>query len=232
MDRRPAARRADSQLGWPAGAAYTLRVGRRGVEPLFTTRLRGIEGLRALAAASVLVAHVWNFSRPDARPFDLGKARYVFPELGHGVTLFFALSGFLLYLPFVAARLRGGARPSFSAYLRNRALRILPAYWVIFLLTAVVFGAAQVRAGDGYTIGRMVDTPRQLFENLLLIQNSDPALMRTGIAPAWSLGVEVVFYLVLPLLVVLGYACAGKATTRRTRLLGLAVPAALLGSVC
>lgn len=38
------------------------------------------------------------------------------------------LSGFLLYRPFAAALLRARPRPDLAAYLRNRALRILPAY--------------------------------------------------------------------------------------------------------
>ncbi len=111
--------------------------------PAFTRRLSGIEGLRGIAAASVVVFHVWTNS---------AAASFHFGWLGHirlsqsrpGVQLFFALSGFLLYLPFAAAALRSQARPSFVAYLRNRALRIFPAYWCILLLTALVLRSAKV----------------------------------------------------------------------------------------
>ena len=94
-------------------------------------RLAGIEGIRAIAATSVLVYHVYLNGAPDARPVDLGVATKPVENLRAGVTLFFVLSGFLLYRVFVAAALRGLPMPSVREYLRNRALRILPAYLVI-----------------------------------------------------------------------------------------------------
>ena len=64
------------------------------------------------------------------------------PNLAYGVVLFFTLSGFLLYRPFAASIVRGERLPSVRGYLRNRALRILPAYWAILFLCAVVVGSA------------------------------------------------------------------------------------------
>ncbi len=52
--------------------------------------------------------------------------------------LFFVLSGFLLWRPIASAVLRGRRLPSVRRYARNRALRILPAYWVVLLATALV----------------------------------------------------------------------------------------------
>jgi peptidoglycan/LPS O-acetylase OafA/YrhL len=71
------------------------------------------------------------------------------PDLAFGVTLSFVLSGFLLYGPFAAAVLRNDRPPDLAKYLRNRALRILPAYWVILLLVAFVLQSAFVRDGHG-----------------------------------------------------------------------------------
>src|SRR5215218_8826489 len=72
--------------------------------PSSTKRLRGIEGMRALAASMIVLVHIWGFSSPDgdALGFDLwiGDA---LSTLSVGVTLFFTLSGFLLYRPFAAA---------------------------------------------------------------------------------------------------------------------------------
>lgn len=80
------------------------------------TRLRGIEGVRALAATAVVVYHVWLYGAPDGRSFELGPlSTFVMPHMALGVTLFFGLSGFLLYRPFVAALLRDTERPSFRA---------------------------------------------------------------------------------------------------------------------
>ena len=119
------------------------------VPPTGTTRrLPGIEGLRAVAASAVVLHHVWVFDG-GVRIGEDGGADVIFLNLALGVTLFFALSGFLLYRPFAAAIARAEALPSIPAYLRNRALRILPAYWVILLASAFVLATAATRARRG-----------------------------------------------------------------------------------
>ena len=148
----------------------------------------GIEGLRALAASSVLVYHVWLYGSPNHRTVDLGHATRVFENLRTGVTLFFVLSGFLLFRPFVASALRGRKAPSLRNYLLNRALRILPAYWVILLSVAILFERDLWRA------------PFRLLANLFLSQDYVSGYIGSGIVPAWSLAIEVVFYLSVPLL--------------------------------
>jgi peptidoglycan/LPS O-acetylase OafA/YrhL len=153
------------------------------------TRLVGIEGMRAVAAGSVLLYHVWLYSAPGGRSVDLGALTKVFDNLRAGVTLFFVLSGFLLFRPYVAAALRGTASPSLRQYLRNRALRILPAYWVILLVVALVFEHQLLRA------------PEQLVANAFLVHDYVASyIFGPGIVPAWSLAIEVVFYVCVPLL--------------------------------
>jgi len=194
--------------------------------PAFAKRLAGIEGLRGLAVISVVVFHVWSHTR-DAGGSDLGwTGHWVLGNLAHGVTLFFTLSGFLLYLPFVAASLRGQQRPSFGAYLRNRALRILPAYWFILLVVSLVLQSARVHDLDG--VGAITD-PVLLAKNVLLAQNYSASSAHTGISPAWSLAIEAVFYLLLPALVVLGMTLASRTHTRSARMLALSAPAIFLG---
>lgn len=116
--------------------------------------------------------------------------------------------------------MRRERRPSPSRYLRNRALRILPAYWVILLISALVLES--VRTPDG-TVGALRD-PWPLTQSLLFVQNYDPDQVVTGIGPAWSLNVEVVFYVLLPGLAALGYALARHVGGFRAAL----VPAAVL----
>lgn len=98
------------------------------IPPSTGRRLAGIEGLRGLAAISVLITHAWFYSGSDRVPLWEGSpAGTALESLGFGVTLFFTLSGFLLYRPFVAAALDPDRRPRVVDYFRNRALRILPA---------------------------------------------------------------------------------------------------------
>jgi peptidoglycan/LPS O-acetylase OafA/YrhL len=191
----------------------------------FGRRLPGIEGLRAVAAMSVLVYHVYSYGAPDGRPPDLGPAGGLFPKLSLGVVLFFCLSGFLLYRPFAAAVLRQQPRPNVGRYFRNRALRIVPAYWCILLAVGIVFGAAVL---TGNRVGFLTSHPRLLAADLLLVQNAAPATAHTGITPSWSLAVEVIFYLSLPLLGLLAGRLGRRATSVRGRRLAVLVPAAVL----
>jgi peptidoglycan/LPS O-acetylase OafA/YrhL len=194
------------------------------------SRLVGIEGLRGLAAGSILVYHVWLYSQPRRYLADYGPlSRYVFPQLPLGVTLFFTLSAFLLYRPIAAAVVDGVPRPRPGPYLLNRGLRILPAYWVVLAVTAVVLPAAVLRTGVGtLEVGRMTHDPGLLLRNSALVQNYSPESVLTGITPAWSLAIEAVFYLVLPLLGLLASGCARAAATAGGRLAAALAPAGVL----
>jgi peptidoglycan/LPS O-acetylase OafA/YrhL len=145
------------------------------------------------------------------------------------VTLFFSLSGFLLYQPFVAAALSGSPFPKVGSYFRNRALRILPAYWAILFAVGVLLPAALLRQSrDQLVLGRLVEDPWLAVRNATLTQDYSPGGLLTGIAPAWSLAVEVVFYLTLPLLGLLAMVVARRAATPTRRLLAGLAPAGLL----
>jgi len=168
------------------------------------SRLLGIEGLRAIAASSILVYHVWLFGSPsDAYGLRLGPASKFFFNLQSGVTLFFVLSGFLLFRPFAAAVIRGTAPPSLRAYARNRALRIVPAYWTLLLLVALLLDH------------RLLRNPLELLANFFLAQNYIPAYVDTGIVPAWSLAIEVAYYALLPLLGAMAFVSARRGGLNR-----------------
>jgi peptidoglycan/LPS O-acetylase OafA/YrhL len=179
-------------------------------------RLAGIEGIRALAACWVLAFHVWD----DTDGVKTGPVSKAFLHGTIGVTLFFVLSGFLLYRPFAGAVVRGAPRPSVRRYALNRALRILPAYWVILLLVALLLDRA------------LIEKPLRLLGNLALIQNYIPAYQPVGktplgVAPAWSVVVEFSFYVVLPVLAVL----AGVLVRRVSSVWAALAPPLLLLSV-
>jgi peptidoglycan/LPS O-acetylase OafA/YrhL len=203
-------------------------VGAEPVPPSTTPRLQGIEGLRAIAAGSIVLVHVWGFSTPGgALGADSGVGDAL-SALSVGVTLFFTLSAFLLYRPFAATIARSAPPLSTRAYFRNRILRIAPAYWVILFVSAVVLGAVYLPEGAG--IGRLTD-PFPLLQAGLLVQNYRPTLVLTGIGPAWSLAVELVFYLALPVLVFGAAWLARRAKDRNGRVLALLAPPLLLLAV-
>ena len=92
-----------------------------------------LDGLRFIAAFMVVFAHTLGFGWTELHL----KSQFVH-SLGHyGVAVFFCLSGFLLYRPFVIATIDGTPMPALRPYLRNRLLRIVPLFW--FALAVYVF---------------------------------------------------------------------------------------------
>src|SRR5947209_7703178 len=96
-------------------------------------RLDGFDGLRACAAILVVAYHAGSVTGASSA----GPLAPVVAELKAGVAIFFVISGFLLYLPFARSIQAGAPPPDWRTFARNRAVRILPAYWVtLTLLTA------------------------------------------------------------------------------------------------
>jgi peptidoglycan/LPS O-acetylase OafA/YrhL len=190
--------------------------------------LRGIEGLRALAACSVVAYHSWLYSTPGGSPVQSWPLTPILSNLAFGVILFFTLSGFLLYRPFAASIMRGNPLPSARRYLRNRALRIIPAYLAILFLVALVLQSALTHGSGGTLRSGALTQPRLLTENALLVQGYQPGSLLTGIGPAWSLAVECVFYLLLPGIALLGWLLAGSTARQRRRRIAALAPALLL----
>ncbi|WP_319018414.1 acyltransferase family protein [Microbispora sitophila] len=148
-----------------------------------------LDGVRALAAVAVLVFHVAIESAAALRD------NFFSSLLARGdvaVPIFFALSGLLLYRPYARAALLGERAPDTRVYLIKRALRILPAYWLVVIVAMVLWAGPHL--GD-------VKTWLQL---LLLGQTYEIhpwwfGLGPRGLAQMWSLCVEAAFYVLLPL---------------------------------
>jgi peptidoglycan/LPS O-acetylase OafA/YrhL len=156
-----------------------------------------IEGLRAVAAVAVLVHHVAGTTGAVTST----AWGYVFAHLDAGVSVFFVLSGFLLYRPFAAAHVDGRPGPGLRRYTSRRFLRIFPAYWLA--LAAVFFVLGTVQYGDH----------RSLAMYFGLVHIYSKAHVLGGIIPAWSLATELSFYVFLPL-----YALAlGRLARRASR---------------
>ncbi len=141
------------------------------------------DGLRGIAVLGILSFHVSEFSG------QLGSGipgRFYEVAGGEAVLLFFAISGFLLYRPYVAAHAGGRSGPPATVYGRRRALRILPAYWTALTLLAIFPGIVGVFSGDWWRYYGYL----QLYSGRTI---------GGGIPVAWTLCVEVSYYLALPL---------------------------------
>ncbi len=156
-----------------------------------------IESVRALAALGVFFGHTFAFAVAfEGLTVGSYKDRLLLGG-GMGVYLFFTLSGYLLFLPFAKRAFHGG-RVSLRRYARNRLLRIVPLFYAI---TAVLL---VVRPHDA--------DPGDWWRWALFIQNYSIETTTKLDSPAWSLDVEMQFYVLLPLL---GYGlarlCRGRA---------------------
>jgi len=161
--------------------------------------------MRALAALSIVLTHtagVTGFNTDNV--FGAFTAR-----LNMGVTLFFLLSGFLLYRPFVAARLEGRPPIAIADYTRRRVLRIVPAYWVALLVLALFVGLPAFWDGPWW-------------RSFSFTQIYWPESTVQGIFPTWTLCIEISFYLALPFLA----AGLGRLAGRRWK-----VELALIGAL-
>jgi peptidoglycan/LPS O-acetylase OafA/YrhL len=124
-------------------------------------------------------------------------------HLNIGVTLFFLISGFLLYRPFIAHRAGGARAPATGEYAKRRFLRIYPAYWVA--VTALVILPGMTGVVDGHWL------PMYAIAHTLPVYDGRGCTGADGcgLAQTWSLVVEVTFYAALPL-----YAFAVGRLTR------------------
>ncbi|WP_335937436.1 acyltransferase family protein [Streptomyces sp. PTD5-9] len=163
-----------------------------GVPDTGRARALPLDGLRAVAALLVIALHVGIYTGQVASSWlGIGEAGPLGPVLSRftvGVPVFFVLSGLLLYRPFADAARDGAPRPSTARYLRHRAVRILPAYWLVALVALVWFGRDALGA----------PWPALRTFLLLHVYGSDP--IPAGLPQTWSLATEVSFYAVLPLL--------------------------------
>ena len=141
------------------------------------------DGLRAIAALSVVAVHTTFVSGFDGRS---GLGNYA-SRLEIGVSVFFVISGFLLYRTFAAAHFEG-RRVDIGSFWIRRLKRIVPAYWAAFLVVTYVMHADTIRHGW-----------KPLAAYLGFAQIYFPHYVLSGITQAWSLCTEMSFYLALPL---------------------------------
>ncbi len=136
-----------------------------------------------MAAVSVLLLHTaWISGFTERSSWGTYTSR-----LEIGVSVFFLISGFLLYRPFALSHLSERNPPDLKHFWQRRFLRIVPAYWLALTVLTFVFGVTTVGPGwQGFLI------------HYFFLQIYFPTTVFNGITQAWSLCTEVSFYLFLP----------------------------------
>ncbi|MXP21611.1 acyltransferase family protein [Gordonia sp. HNM0687] len=154
-------------------------------------RIPSLTGIRTIAALSVCLTHA-AFWTGDYTDDYLGR---LLSRFEIGVALFFVLSGYLLFSPWVDALAGRRGRPSVGRYFWHRARRILPAYWLTVLAVYGLFliytPPDAAPAGTGWS---------GFLRNMTLTQVYGFGHLHSGLTQMWSLAAEVVFYLALPVI--------------------------------
>ena len=176
-----------------------------------------IDGLRFVAISSVVFFHIWGallervpVPSPIFPNSDLAK---------RGVELFFALSGFILGVPFASRFLLNAPKVDLKQYFLRRLTRLEPPY----LLCLLVCAAALALVAH-WSFSFMVP---HLLASAVYLHNLIFAGVPGSVNPvAWSLEVEVQFYLLVPLLTLL--FAISNARVRRGLMLALMLAVSLL----
>ena len=165
----------------------------------------GLDAYRAIGMTMVLLNHAaystGYITRWAGSGGLHGTIADVIARFDVSVPMFFVLSGFLIYRPFAGAALAGRPGPGTRRFLHKRLLRLVPGYW--FALLGLGLVATRTPAVDlgiqgvaGW-IGNLLALPA--FGVPVETCTGDTCHVGYGITQAWSIGVELTFYLLLPL---------------------------------
>jgi peptidoglycan/LPS O-acetylase OafA/YrhL len=159
-------------------------------------RLDFIDGLRGLAILLVIWHH---WLAPTARGQIAGAPGFVVDAVvsaGHlGVQVFFVLSGFVLFAPYAAGR-RPATLSQMGAYLRARARRLLPLFYVALAVSTLI---AMLRGGHAPSWVEAAGMLSVTFPNGAFFF---PPVNH----PLWSISAEIWFSALFPLIVLGGAA--------------------------
>lgn len=167
-------------------------------------RLPALDGARALFVLFVGCYHIWQQSWLTPNISIFGYCTSLDPWLRSGyiwVDAMLLLSGFLLYLPHAEAAENGGKAPSIWQFYKKRLLRIVPSYYlcVLIMLIFVALPGGSYNNPDGtfnaWYMGRDLLAHATFTHTLFRFSYIGSPLNGS----LWTLGVEMQFYLIFPL---------------------------------
>ncbi|MFY7899042.1 MAG: acyltransferase family protein [Chitinophagaceae bacterium] len=147
-----------------------------------------LTGLRAVAAFIVFLHHY-----PIQKKWVGSWGYSFFQELYIGVSIFFVLSGFLIYTRY-ADSIQFNKQWMFT-YLKNRFARIYPIYFLLTIITFIYYW----NSGNIYVIFNH-EKWWTFIANITFIRGYFKDLLLTGVAQGWTLTVEETFYFTAPFL--------------------------------
>ena len=166
---------------------------------LVQSRIPGIDGLRGMAVLMIVIFHyVTTAINPEGDLFvnTLFRLTHYFNS---GVDLFFIISGFLITRNLIVKKISWEA---IKGYLFKRGRRILPLYYMGLALCALLFLSNMGSQTVWYYSGEI-----PWYSYVFFFQNECMAwhgsLGSRLLSVYWSLGIEIQFYLLMPLILFL-----------------------------
>lgn len=151
-----------------------------------------IDGLRFFAVVWVFLYHLDDYL---ITAYHVRQCEVLQMILGNGhlgVELFFVISGFVLALPFAKYYLKNGKKINLRQYFLRRFTRLGPPYFLIMILLFFI------NSGTHFDVARK-QAPHLLaslfYVHNIIYPNSLPSVNPV----AWSLEVEIQFYILVPL---------------------------------
>lgn len=144
---------------------------------------------RFVAAITIVIYHFGN----NVFPFNVPFISFFVKQANLGVSYFFVLSGFVMALAYS----QKNREIDFNLYIKNRAARILPLYYLA-LLSMLLYYFIRIKllsVNSDYT-PNFID----IFFNIFLLQNWIPENVHVINTASWTLSVEAFFYILFPLL--------------------------------
>ncbi|OIR19165.1 O-acetyltransferase OatA [mine drainage metagenome] len=150
-------------------------------------RVEALDSARGWAILGVMAIHV-----SQAAPLPQGILQLLAINGDMGVELFYVLSAFSLTMMLHARAIAG--QHSLSGYFMRRFFRIAPMFWFALVLAVLIFfGKASFWAPDGISA-------MDVFLTSLFLHGIHPESINAVIPGGWSVAVEAMFYLILPVI--------------------------------
>lgn len=183
-----------------------------------------IYGIRGLAALALVFTHVAMVSgllgTREAGP-PRGPSNYLGGFFASGfqicVGIFFLMTGLFLYRPFAKSIISGRRHSDRGNFLR-RVLRLLPAYYAVYVISLLVLNSNAIE-GVWYVL-----------KPILLLQVYDWTWMN-GMEVTWTVPAMVQFYLALPLIAWATHRYAARGATPKARAYRLMLPVPILVAI-
>lgn len=160
-----------------------------------------LDGLRAISLILIFMFHTWQQSwifcnlrlTQNTYLFDFTS----FQMFGYlAIDAFFVLSGFCLFYPIARSMFGESEFRGWKDFFVKRLRRIYPAYVIILIVLLFVPSLSQLQ----YNPKDAADVFKHTIMHLLFIQNFDGITLMSMTPTAWTMTMEVHFYLLFPLI--------------------------------